>query len=138
MNQNITKPLPNISDFNRPFWQGAHLHEFRLQKCNDCHKEWAPSGPVCPHCFSTNYSWINASGKGKVASWVVFHKLYHPSFELDIPYNVVFVELDEGPRIIANVIETPNKEIYIGMPLEVVFEDINQEISIPRFRKAKT
>ena len=66
----------------------------------------------------------------------MFHKLYHPSFAQDIPYNVAFIELAEGPRIIANVVGTPNKDITIGMPVEVTFEDVTPEISIPRFRKA--
>lgn len=135
MNQAIAKPLPNISDFNRSFWDGTKQHEFRLQRCNDCSKVWAPNGPVCPYCFSTNYRWEKLSGRGKIASWVVFHKLYHPSFAQDIPYNVAFIELAEGPRIIANVVDVGNKDLRIGMPVEVVFEDINAEISIPRFRR---
>ena len=136
MNQAVAKPLPNISDFNRPFWEGTKQHEFRLQRCNDCNQVWAPNGPVCPNCFSTNYRWDKLSGRGKIASWVVFHKLYHPSFAQDIPYNVAFIELAEGPRIIANVVDIDNKELSIGMPVEVVFEDINAEISIPRFRRS--
>ena len=136
MNETIAKPLPSISDFNRPFWEGAKKHEFRMQRCNDCKKVWGPNGPVCPNCFSTNYSWEALSGRGKVASWVVFHKLYHPSFANDIPYNVAFIELAEGPRIIANVVGMPNDEIMIGMPVTVTFEDVNDQVSIPRFRKA--
>lgn len=133
----IAKPLPNISDFNRPFWEATHRHELRLQRCQDCGKVWAPNGPVCPYCFSTHYAWDRLSGKGKVASWVVFHKLYHPSFAQDVPYNVAFIELAEGPRIIANVVGIPNKDIRIGMPVEVTFDDINEQISIPRFKAVK-
>jgi len=136
MNDTVAKPLPNISDFNRPFWEGTRRHEFRLQRCNDCHRVWAPNGPVCPHCFSVDYRWDKLSGRGKIASWVVFHKLYHPSFAKDIPYNVAFIELQEGPRIIANVEGVENGALEIGMPVEVVFDDVNEEISIPRFRPA--
>ena len=136
MNTAIAKPLPNISDFNRPFWEAAHRHELRLQQCRDCGKVWAPNGPVCPHCFSENYSWEKLSGRGKIASWVVFHKLYHPGFAQDVPYNVAFIELAEGPRIIANVVGTRNEDLSIGMPVEVAFEDVNAEITIPRFRAA--
>ena len=131
------KPLPNISDFNRPFWEAAKKHKLALQKCDDCGKLWAPNGPVCPHCFSQKYTWTNLSGRGKIASWVVFHKLYHPGFAADIPYNVAFVELDEGPRLIANVVGIKNKDLKIGIKVEVTFEDVNDEISIPKFKKAK-
>lgn len=135
--ETITKPLPVVSDFNRPFWEGARAHEFCLQHCNSCDKVWAPNGPVCPHCFSQDYKWEKMSGTGKIASWVVFHKLYHPGFAKDLPYNVAFVELKEGPRIIANIVSVKNEDLKIGMPVEVVFEDINDEISIPKFRPMK-
>lgn len=130
------KPLPVISDFNRPFWEASRKHELHLQRCKSCHKFWAPNGPVCPHCFSEDYTWEKLSGRGKINSWVVFHKLYHPGFAKDIPYSVAFVELAEGPRIIANVVGVKNEDLKIGMPLEVVFEDVNDEVSIPKFRKA--
>ena len=136
MNETVAKPLPNISDFNRPFWEGTRRHEFRLQRCNACGKVWAPNGPVCPHCFSQDYRWEKLSGRGKIASWVVFHKLYHRGFAKDLPYNVAFIELEEGPRVISNVVGTKNEELRIGMPVEVVFEDINEAISMPKFRKA--
>jgi uncharacterized OB-fold protein len=130
------KPLPIISDYNRPFWEGARRHELRLQRCSACRKFWAPNGPVCPHCFSEVYSWDKVAGRGKIAAWVVFHKVYHPAFAKDVPYNVAFVELAEGPRIIANIVGVKNEELHIGMPVEVVFEDVNDEISLPKFRSA--
>ena len=130
----VAKPLPAISDFNRPFWEGTHRREYRLQQCNSCGKVWAPNGPVCPHCFSADYQWKKVSGRGKIASWVVFHKLYHPAFAADIPYNVAFVELEEGPRVISNIVGIANDKLKIGLPVEVVFEDVNDEITIPKFR----
>jgi uncharacterized OB-fold protein len=132
--QDVAKPLPAISDFNRPFWEGTRLGEFRLQHCKGCGKVWAPNGPVCPHCFSEDYRWEKMSGKGKIATWVVFHKLYHPSFARELPYNVAFVELDEGPRVIANVVGISNDELKIGMPVQAVFDKVNDEVTIPRFR----
>lgn len=134
MNEAVAKPLPSISDFNRPFWEGTRSHEFRLQRCSDCRRVWAPNGPVCPYCFSQSYLWEKLSGRGRIASWVVFHKLYHPGFARDIPYNVAFIELAEGPRVIANVVGAKNEDLEIGMPVEVVFDDVNAEITIPRFR----
>lgn len=128
------KPLPGVSDFNRAFWEGTKKHELRLQRCNSCGELWAPNGPVCPHCFSEDYSWEALSGRGKIATWVVFHKLYHPAFRDDVPYNVAFVELDEGPRIISNIVGAANEALSLGAPVEVVFEDVNAEISLPKFR----
>jgi len=134
--QEVAKPLPAISDFNRPFWEGTRLGEFRLQRCKHCGKVWAPNGPVCPHCFSDDYRWEKMKGTGRIATWVVFHKLYHPSFAGDLPYNVAFVELDEGPRVIANIVGVPNESLRIGMPVKAVFEKIDDEITMPRFEPA--
>jgi uncharacterized OB-fold protein len=136
MEQTVAKPLPTISDFNRPFWEAARKHELRLQRCNSCQKIWAPNGPVCPHCFSEDYRWETLSGRGKIASFVVFHKVYHPAFASDVPYNVAFVELEEGPRIISNIVGASNDELRIGMPVEVVFEDVDDQVSLPKFRPA--
>ena len=133
----VSKPLPAISDFNREFWAAARRHKLVLQRCDDCGKHWAPNGPVCPHCFSGSYRWSEVSGRGKIASWVVFHKLYHPGFASDMPYNVAFIELDEGPRLIANVAGIDNKQLAIGLGVEVVFDDVNAEVSLPKFRPAK-
>ena len=136
MTEIVAKPLPSISGFNCPFWQAAHRHEFRLQRCRACGKFWAPNGPVCPNCFSEEYDWEPVSGKGKIASWVVFHKLYHEGFAADIPYNVAFVELAEGPRVISNIVGVKNEDLHTGLPVEVVFEDVNDEITLPKFRLA--
>jgi uncharacterized OB-fold protein len=137
MADTVTKPLPSISEYNRPFWDYARQHELRLQRCLDCARPWAPVGPVCPHCFSARFEWARMSGRGTVASWVVFHKLYHPGFAEDIPYNVAFIELAEGPRLISNVVGVPNERLHIGMPVEVVFDDVGPNTSLPKFRPVK-
>jgi len=134
MADTVAKPLPSISEYNRPFWDYARQHELRLQRCLDCGRPWAPVGPVCPHCFSTRFEWARMSGHGTIASWVVFHKLYHPGFAGDIPYNVAFIELAEGPRLISNVVGVPNERLHIGAPVEVLFEDVGPDTSLPKFR----
>ena len=134
MSMTYEKPLPTISEYNRPFWEYTHKHELRLQRCLACHKPWFPFGPVCPKCFSERYEWSRMSGRGKVASWVVFHKVYHPGFAKDAPYNGALVELEEGPRLISSIVGIPNDQIRMDMPLEVVFDDVTAEVTLPRFR----
>ena len=136
VHEHVAKPLPTISDFNRPFWDATRRHEFRVQHCNACGKFWAPAGPVCPHCFADDYEWRQVSGSGRIAAWVVFHKLYHLGFAEDVPYNVAFVELAEGPRVISNIVNVRNEDLKIGMPVTVTFEKINDDITIPKFRPA--
>lgn len=105
-----------------------------MQECLDCaHVRWLP-GPVCPECWSTEYRWAELSGRGTVNSWVVVHLEYDRRFAEQIPYNVAEIELAEGPRYIANLVECDNDDIYRGMPVEVVFDDVTEEVTLPKFQ----
>jgi hypothetical protein len=83
---------------------------------------------------SDELEWRKVSGRGVVYTWTVFHRAYHPAFANEIPYAVVAVELDEGPRMITNLVDCQLVDIKIGIPVEVTFEDVNEEISLPKFR----
>ena len=85
------KPLPKLNADTKPFWNGCSDHELRFQKCMECgYVRWPPS-IICPLCYSNKTEWIRASGKGKVFSFVVYHKPYHPAFKIDLPYVVAIV-----------------------------------------------
>jgi uncharacterized OB-fold protein len=114
------KPLPRITPDNQPFYAALKDGRFVLPYCTDCGKPHLPPGPVCPFCFSERLEWKPASGRGRISTWTVVHKAWFPAFAEDIPYNVVQVELDEGPRLTANVI-APNEKLKIGMLVEIVF-----------------
>jgi uncharacterized OB-fold protein len=128
--------LPRITAENRPFWEAARRHELRLQRCDDCGRFRYPPAPVCPDCLSEGAAWTRVSGRGTISTWVVFHKPYFESFAGDLPYNVIQVELAEGPRLTANLVGSAAGEIRVGMPVEVVFDDVTPEITLPRFRPA--
>ena len=128
------KPLPRPNRLSQPFWDGARRHELLLQKCSACGHVWFPPSARCPGCLSAAYAWSQASGRGKVWSWIVMWQRYFPAFEEDIPYNVAYVELEEGPRLMTNLVGVENEAIYCEMPVEVVFEDATPEISLPKFR----
>ncbi len=127
------KPLPTITPLERPFWTHARRHELHLQRCGACGHFRYPASPVCPDCDSDRHGWVQVSGRGRILSWVVFHRSYFPSFDGDIPYNVAMIALDEGVVMVSNVL-APNESLYEKMPVEVVFEDVTPEISIPKFR----
>lgn len=134
MNGANQRPLPTITDLNRPFWDACARHELRMQRCTRCgHIRWPIEG-VCPRCLSREADWIVLSGRGTVFSFVVFHRAYHPAFSNDVPYNVALVELEEGPLMISNVIGVAPDAVYIGMPVEVVFVEIAPGIWLPKFR----
>jgi uncharacterized OB-fold protein len=130
------KPLPTPSPESRPFWQAARDHQLALPRCNRCEKLWFPPAGICPHCLSDDTGWQQVSGRGRVYSFVVFHRAYHPAFEL--PYVVAVVELDEGPRLLSNIVDVEPQRIRCGMHVVVKFEDRSPELSVPKFSPAET
>lgn len=120
----------------KPFWANLREHKLTAQKCKDCGKYFTyPPQGSCPHCLSTNYEWTQLSGKGTIFSFVNYHRAWHPSYEGKTPYNVSLIDLDEGPRLISNVIDCPVDQVRVGMPVAVVYED-NEEFTLPKFRPA--
>lgn len=128
------KPLPVISPDTKPFWDAARRHELRLQRCRACGAMWFPPAAVCSNCLATGVEWVKVSGRGKVDSWVIFHQAFFPSFAEELPYNVAVIELEEGPHIVSNLVGVRNEDIRRGMPVEVVFEDVTPEVTLPKFR----
>jgi len=128
------KPLPRPNKLSRPYWEGAKAHELRVVRCTVCGHKFLPAADRCPKCLSKDLEWIKASGRGKVWSWVVFHQRYFAAFEDDLPYNVAYVELEEGPRLMTNLVDCDPSLIRCDMPVEVVFDDVTPEITLPKFR----
>ncbi len=137
MTEEYQKPLPEINDENKPFWDAAKQNVLKLQKCSDCGRFRYPVARICPFCHSLNDEWTAVSGRGRVYTWAVFHQVYHSAFKNDAPYNVAVIKLDEGPQLISNVIGCDLSDIYMDMPVEVVFEKITEDVTLPKFRPAK-
>ena len=85
----------------------------------------------------SSHEWVKLSGRGTVFSWIVVHQSQHPAFNADTPYNVSIIELEEGPRLHSHIVDCPNEQIRIGMPVEVVFHRVNDEVTLPKFRPRK-
>ncbi len=130
------KPLPTPTSDSRPYWEAAKRHELMMQKCQDCRSVYFPPAVSCAYCSSMNVEWVKLSGKGKVYTWNVFHRAFHPSFANDLPYACVVVELEEGPRIISSLVDCKPEEIQFDMPVAVVFEDVTEEVALPKFKRA--
>lgn len=137
MPKTYDKPLPRVTPDTAPFWQGCRRGELLLAKCKDCARVHLPPGPVCPFCLSDRLGWHKASGKGTVSSWTVVHQAWFPAFKAELPYNVVQVELAEGPRLTANLVDVANDAITVGMAVEVVFDAVTPEVTLPRVRPAR-
>jgi uncharacterized OB-fold protein len=114
---------------------GAALEDGRLtfQRCADCGHAWLPARTECPECWSPDHSREDAGGMATVVSWVVFHVAFDPRFKDRTPYNVALVDLDEGPRLITNIIEIPAGEDIVGKRVALCFEE-DMGRRLPRFR----
>ena len=128
------KPLPRVTPDTEVFWQGCNRGQLLLAACTNCSNVHLPPGPVCPFCFSDDLGWKSASGFGHVSSWTIVYKNWFDAFNDDIPYNTVQVELDEGPRLTTNLIRINSEQIRVGMKVEVVFDRITNDFTLPRFK----
>ena len=129
------KPQPQPTPESEPFWQGARARKLLLPRCNQCSQFWFPPSKRCVHCLSADFTWSEAAGQGRIYSFVVFHRVYHPAFESEVPYAVAIVELDEGPRLLANIVGTRPEDIRCDMRVRVTFEERGEQ-TIPQFKIA--
>ncbi len=130
----MEKPLPFANEDTVAYWEACKREELRLQKCGDCGHLRFPPSVLCPRCLSESFAWEKMSGRGKVYTWIIVHRPQHPVFYDEAPYNVVIIELDEGPRLHSRIVGCPNEDIRIGMPVEVVFEKKNDDVTMPYFK----
>lgn len=124
-----TMPLPRDSAF---FWEGLEQGELRIQRCGNCGRLRHPPRPMCPHCHSLEWDYVVSSGRGKIYSYVVHHHPPVPGREM--PFTVGLVELDEGTRIVGNVIDVDPGDVHVDMPVEVAFVTLDIGRTLPQWR----
>jgi uncharacterized protein len=128
-----TRPLPVPDGDTKPYWDAAREHRLVIQRCQVCQQAIFYPRSVCPRCMSDRIAWIEATGKGTVYSYTVVHRA-PAQFAEDAPYVVAVVDLDEGVRLMTNVVGCAPAEVRIGAEVEVTFDDVTPEISLPKFR----
>lgn len=129
-------PLPQPTEEAVPFFEALKEGELRLPKCARCARLSFPPRAMCPDCQSFDFEWARVSGRGTIYSYVVTHQPIHPALVDHTPFATVEVELEEGPRITSNLVDVRPDAIEIGMAVEVVFEVIDDEVTLPLFRRA--
>jgi uncharacterized OB-fold protein len=128
------RPLPTPE--TKHFWEGTQSGELRLQRCDECSHVYFPPRPFCPSCASRKVSIFNASGKATLYSYVIHHR---PAPGFTPPYAIAVVELAEGPRMMTNIVDCPQipEALELDMRLEVAFEKLDDQVTLPVFRPAK-
>ncbi|HLN16285.1 MAG TPA: OB-fold domain-containing protein [Acidimicrobiales bacterium] len=127
-------PKPPPTGDGVPFWAYAREHELRVQRCRDCGLHRFHPRPRCPRCRSEAADWVPCRGTGSVFSYTICYPPVLPAYASSVPYNVAVIELDEGPLMVSNVVDCPNEELEVGLPVEVCFVDVDEELTLPQFR----
>ena len=132
-------PIPVPTPETRPFWDAMRRHELTLPRCRACGKLHYYPRASCPHCLSGDLVWERISGRGRLHTFTIVHRGQR-GFPLGESYVIAIIELDEGPRLMSNLVDVPMDpaQVRIGMPVEVVFEDVSDTIALPRFRPAES
>lgn len=132
----MSRPIPAATPETAHFWEGTLAGELRLQRCDACDHVYFPPRPFCPECSSRKVSVFTASGRGRLESYVISERP-HPAF--DGPYSIALVALDEGPRMMSNIVGCPQtpEALELDMPLQVTFERLSDEIALPLFEPAE-
>jgi len=130
------KPLPDVTEANRPFWEGLQRHEFLIPRCTACHVYNWPPYPACRSCLSEDLEWTPVSGDAAVYTFTLVHRGHGP-FDAEVPYAIVLAKLVEEPRacvVIGNTRGIPNEELEIGLPVKIIYEDIpGEDVTLWRF-----
>jgi uncharacterized protein len=131
------KPLPHIDEESRPWWEAAQRHELYIQKCRDCGDLRFHPRTLCTSCLSSRTEWVRCKGTGKIYTFTVTNQNQAAGFRDSLPYVMAWVEVDEGLKMLTNIVDCPPEQVKIGMPVEAVFDDVTPEVTLVKFRPAR-
>jgi uncharacterized OB-fold protein len=129
-------PLPYPGPDDQTFWEGMKRHELLIQRCTQCGTLRFWGRPLCEACQSFDAEPVKASGRGTIWSFTTTYHAFGRTWKEAVPYTVVVVQLEEGPRLTSNLVDADPEAIRIGLPVELLFEDVTSEATLPRFRLA--
>jgi uncharacterized OB-fold protein len=128
------KPLPALRGVTAEWYGWLSKHELRFQRCTECQLWRHVPRELCPHCGSQGWEWARSQGRGTVFTWTTTYRPLHPAF-VETPFAQVVVELDEGPRMITEVVDVAADALEIGMRVVVVFDEVTPEVTLAKFRQ---
>ena len=138
--EQLERPMPHpLAPEAKPYWEGLKQNKLMLPKCNDCGKAHFYPRVICPHCHSRKISWVEASGKGKLYAFEILHRSFNPAVKTPLPYVLAMIELEEGPRMLSNLINIKPDPALIrcDMPVNVVYVKQNDNFTLPFFQPAE-
>jgi len=134
MTDTAVKHFPRPTPETEAYWEACRKHQLLIQRCTQCREFQFYPRVLCSKCASNDLEWAQASGKGQILTFTIVRRAVSAAYDADVPYVVALIQLDEGPTMMSNVIDCDPEALQIGDPVQVVFEDWTEEISIPQFR----
>ena len=128
-------PIPSNEVLTKPFWEATKRGELIIPYCNSCSTLFFYPREVCPNCFSKDLGWKKMSGEGHVYTYTHVWQAVHPSFQSANGHIYAIVQLDEGPKIPSGISGCEPEEVYVDMPVSVVFDDITEDYTLVKFQK---
>ncbi len=128
------KPLPVLDPESQPYWDALKQHRLLLKHCRACQRSHHYPRELCPHCHSDDLEWKQAAGTGRIYSYTVARRPAGPAFKADTPYVVALVELDEGARLMTNIVTADVESVRIDQRVAVQFDDVTPDVTLPKFR----
>lgn len=132
--QAVARPAPAVTELSEGFWQGVREGRLVIQRCTTCGTLRHYPQPMCPACRALGFDWAPVSGRGEIYSYTIAHRAFHPAWQAHVPYAIATIELDEGVRMVCDLLGTPIEAVRIGARVEVHFEDMPGQGVMPRFR----
>jgi uncharacterized OB-fold protein len=127
------KPLPQPRGEEAGFFAATREHRLAYQRCSACGRTASYPRSLCPHCGSLDVVLHSSEGRGVVHSFTTQMRPGGPAFAADVPYTLALVDLDEGFRAFGDVVGVEVGEVSIGLPVQVVFDDVTEDVTLPRF-----
>ncbi len=134
--EKISKPVPVPDESSREFFEGARQGRLMIQRCLACKNYRFLARARCDVCRSPEFAWQAASGKASIVSYVTMHQRYHAGFFDELPYPLAVVELEEGPRLVTSLEGVEDLTLKAGMPMKVVFREVDEGVFLPKFTPA--
>lgn len=128
------KHFPRPTPETEAYWEGCRKHELLLQRCTQCNEFQFYPRIICTNCASEDLEWVKGSGRGQVLTFAIVRRAVSEAYAADVPYVVALIQLDEGPTMMSNIVQCDPETVKIGSPVQVIFEDWSEEISVPQFR----
>ena len=131
--ETVQRPLPQPTRITQPYWDAAREGRLVIQQCAHCKARQFFPREFCTACLSADLDWIECSGKGDVYTYTINRRGAGAAFGERVPYVVAAIDLDEGVRMMANIVDSPPEAVRIGSRVRVCFERVSDDIALPQF-----